>query len=400
MKILVCCDEYPFPPRNGVTIPSSAYITLLKQQHKVDCLVLTDTAQENDVHFSMQTEQQVDKMFVLPRQRQSVFYRLWAELFLGIPSFHAWSYENGKTLLGFNPKEYDVILATPISALDFPLGFIKEEQRLVAAISDCYTSVLANAVTGSALSRLVKQFRVWRMAGIERALLEQCSSVIVQTERDREWIRKFAGNTIAKYTIPITNGVADSLLTEPLVSTMPELVMVANYSDILYRQNLRWFYEQVWPLVKAENGQVTLRVVGKGLDLDAELSTMLANDIDIKLMGYVPNLIDAYRGTRVALAPIFKSYGYINKVAEAFSVGLPVVGDASAFNGLEKSISLGFATIAKTPREFALAIANYLNNAEIWHTASIAARDFALKELSWQSRAKSLNKAVFGDGLF
>ena len=57
-------------------------------------------------------------------------------------------------------------------------------------------------------------------------------------------------------------------------------------------------------------------------DLDAELSTMLANDIDIKLMGYVPNLIDAYRGTRVALAPIFKSYGYINKVAEAFSVGL------------------------------------------------------------------------------
>ena len=96
------------------------------------------------------------------------------------------------------------ILATPISALDFPLGFIKEEQqRLVAAISDCYTSVLANAVTGSALSRLVKQFRVWRMAGIERAPFRAMFFWIIVRLSVTERIRKFAGNTIAKYTIPL-----------------------------------------------------------------------------------------------------------------------------------------------------------------------------------------------------
>lgn len=406
MNILVCCDEPPFPPRNGVTIPCAAYIRLLRAAgHTVDCLVLADvSADAGHEKYLEHTAGEVDSLRVLPRRRSHALARLLGEMVLGRPSFHAWQYPEGMRLPGRSLAEYDVLLATPISALDYPLQQVRSGQRLVAGISDSYTSVLANDLLkrkDSGLGLFMRRLRVWRMAGIESRLLARCDAVIVQTARDHEWIRRIGGEPLALRTLPIANGVPDDLLAAPLPETAPPPVMVfvANFTDPLYRRNLAWFYAEVWPVIRRDVPDARLRIAGKGLEVDVALSAMLANDGQVDVLGFVPELLDVYRHARVVLAPIFKSYGYINKVAEAYAAGLPVVGDHSAFNGLLDSLERGCGMAAGTADEFSRALLSYLQNDLIWRQASRAARAYGLSELAWSSRLPDLTRAVTGETL-
>ena len=50
---------------------------------------------------------------------------------------------------------------------------------------------------------------------------------------------------------------------------------------------------------------------------------------------FVDNLQDIYIGKTISIAPIFKDYGFINKVAESMASGLIVIGDSSAFNSID-----------------------------------------------------------------
>lgn len=112
VNILVCTDEPPFPPRNGVTIPACGYIRLLQEAgHNVDCLVLLEDDASATAYLT-QTAANVRSLHVLRRRRQSKVARVSAEIF-GKPAFAAWRYQEDDSL-GVDFNKYAVILATPI----------------------------------------------------------------------------------------------------------------------------------------------------------------------------------------------------------------------------------------------------------------------------------------------
>lgn len=399
MKILLICDELPFPPRNGVTIPTSSYICMLRQSgHEVDCLALLEREAEDE--FLRITVGEVDRLFVAGRKKQGAFSRLVREMIMGIPSFHSWEYETDISELGLG-KGYDVIIASPISVLDVALKAGQSGGRVVAGISDCYASVLSaakDAARGHPLRWLVGAIRGKRMAGIEAALLRKCDAIIVQTERDVAWLRQIGGAELEARAFAISNGVSRELVDPKPEAGLPGpvLLFVANFTDVLYRRNLEWFYSSVWPLVRSGRRDARLRVVGKGVELSADLYRRLRDDPSVDLTGFVKSLCEVYSGGRVSVAPVFKSYGFINKVAEALMVGIPVVGDPSAFNGMKGALDVGGGLSAGSAQEFADACVRLLNDDNRWLASSRQARQFAVAELSWEAKREDFLRAVMG----
>jgi glycosyltransferase involved in cell wall biosynthesis len=397
-KVLLCCDSPPFPPRNGVTIPPAGYVTLLREAgHTVDCLLLSESGEGHGA-FMADTRASVDDLFLVERRRMNTLQRAGGEV-LGLrPAFAACTYSIERTSQPCKFADYDVILATPISALPYALAHRVRGQRVVGAISDCYTSVLSNeARTESKLARrIVTRLRTAQMARMESRLLTHCEIVLVQTEVDREWLRRIGGDSLFERSVAIPNGVvalSTGVADQPVT---PTALIIANFSDPLYRANLMWFYDQVWPLVLAQRRDARLRVVGRGLEMSPLLQERLQSDSSVDLRGFVRSLADAYRGATVVVAPIFKKHGFINKVAEAYSAGVPVVGDTSAFNGLAESLRAGCGVAKDSPEEFAAAVLEYLCNEHSWRTAATAAWKFARATLSWDSRREALLHAVFG----
>jgi glycosyltransferase involved in cell wall biosynthesis len=235
------------------------------------------------------------------------------------------------------------------------------------------------------------------MAGIERRVLRNCSAILVQTAADRAWLAEIGGPELEARTVVCPNGVPDALLNQPLPSSIPHprlLLAVSSFQEPLYRQNLERFLEDTWGEIKRAVPEARLRITGKGLQEHGQLYSQLHADPQIELAGFVADIRDVYTDVRLVLAPIYKSYGYINKVAEAFAAGLPVLGDKSAFNGLEASVTLGCGRAASNAAEFSEEAIRYLSDDALWREASMSARRYAQETLTWQSRMPVLQRAV------
>ncbi len=82
-----------------------------------------------------------------------------------------------------------------------------------------------------------------------------------------------------------------------------------------------------------EQPDATLQVVGKGAD--ERLHELMNGASGVSYIPFVEDLAVVYRNTLAVVSPVFKGYGLINKTIEAMASGVPVVGGASAFNGIE-----------------------------------------------------------------
>lgn len=400
MKILVISDELPFPPHNGVSIPVSGYITLLQENHDVDFLLLQNTSSPINAKWKETTKNNVSNFFSKKRTHHSILKSTINEFLHGIPTFHSWDYDD------INPEKfsmanYDVIIASPISALDFAINNSSKSQTIIAAISDCYTGVLSHSKPnfhdfGSVLRYIVRKIRSIRMAKIESQLLSNCQSVLVQTKKDKKWIQQIGGDELEVKTAVLSNGVSDKLIKSDLSDDIPALnvLFVANFSAEVYRNNIVWFYREVWLNVIEVVPNAKLRVVGLGLENYPAIKTMLDNDPTVTVEGFLPELEDVYNNCRLSVAPIFKDYGFINKVAESLASGVPVVGDKSAFNGMNSVIGSGCVFEANNSSEFRDNIVRLLSDEKLWYQASSVAIKEARGNFSWQSKKSLLTSLL------
>ena len=135
---------------------------------------------------------------------------------------------------------------------------------------------------------------------------------------------------------------------------------------------LRWFLDEVWPLVKAALPGVRLLVAGfvaEGLDAAALLSGP-----DVVHLGYVEDLRGLYDLARVFVAPTRFSAGIPYKVHEAAAHGLPVVATERLAEQL--GWTAGTDLLAQDPFDpagFAAAVVSAYRDPVQWHALRHAA---------------------------
>ena len=101
-------------------------------------------------------------------------------------------------------------------------------------------------------------------------------------------------------------------------------------------------------------------------------------------MAYEPDIRRIYGEAAALLAPVFKGYGFINKVAEAMAAGTAVVGDPTAFNGMEV-IPEDVAAVATTPDEFRARVMEIFESPDRDMAMRRRARAWARTRLDWDS---------------
>jgi glycosyltransferase involved in cell wall biosynthesis len=383
-------DEFPLPPRNGVTIPTSQFLAwMIQRGYAIDLFVLSG-------ELTVPADMQLDSVRIIhiPRRATRSRKRLTGEIFSGLASFANWIYDPPP--VDHSAKEYDLVLCSPISALDFPLHHGLRTRHLSAAINDVYTAVLKTYPFGSLAARLANRLRAWRMGTTEAGMLMQCHSVLVQTPADKNWIHRIGGQELAARCHAIHNAANEDLISAlPLAKAPPPRVLfIADLSNALYQKNLDWLYD-CWQQAAKSVPQARLRIVGRGLEANLALYARLKADPSVELPGFVKNLLDAYLDVRVVAAPIFKSYGFMNKVAEAAAMGLPVVGDLSAFNGMSKLLEMGGSLAADNKPDFSAALTKLLQDDTFWQGQAQNAKTFAQQELTTAALHRKLD-TVFG----
>ncbi len=106
----------------------------------------------------------------------------------------------------------------------------------------------------------------------------------------------------------------------------------------------------------------------------------------VRLVGYVPDVADAFRGARLLLAPLFSGGGSRIKVLTALAHGLPVVSNALGLRGLTATAPA--VSLAESPDGLARAALALLASPDAAMAAGRAARAFAERELSPDTLAR------------
>ncbi|MEA3407085.1 MAG: glycosyltransferase [Chloroflexota bacterium] len=225
-------------------------------------------------------------------------------------------------------------------------------------------------------------FVQWRrLLRYERAVCRWADGVVVVSKADARAVRRLLP-ALSPRVVP--NGVDveryHPQLPDSLPLRHPALVFTGKMD---FRPNVDamvWFYDRVWPLLRAAVPDVQLYVVGKSPH--ARLSS-LANDPAITVTGYVEDILPYFGGADVYIVPLRVGGGTRLKVLEAMAAGLPLVSTSLGAEGIPL-ISGTHALLADTPTDFAQAVRSLLDDPRRRQSLGNAAREFALQRYDWR----------------
>jgi len=331
-------DQLPYPPRNGVTLPSYHHAVAIAALRRLKLVLLVDEASPPLPADLAANKKVFGDVLLVPLRRRGRLQRITGEL-LGREML-----QHGYEAASVEPirLEHDAadrLVVTPASAVaKFRGANLADPERFatsLALVNDC--------TAGEYYYRLQERAGNWRhrikgrldrlrsggIGRIEHRLLEPYSHTILQTSTDRDILARLVDQGLAARARLAPNGVNEALL-ELQTTECRDIVFMGELSGE-YGPIAQWLVSEVWPLVPHDTYR--LRVVGKGAS--PVLAALMASTPGVHHETFVPRLESVYEHAAIAISPVFKGFGLINKTLEAMASGVAVVGGQAAFNGIE-----------------------------------------------------------------
>jgi len=231
-----------------------------------------------------------------------------------------------------------------------------------------------------------------RLASEEITLSSKADEVICVSRADAAFLRAVTGSRRIK---GLDTGVsyiefADALSQHKTLRTAEDkdcrLLYVAYFGSETNVAALRWYLDNVHPIVKAQVPNYVLSVVGRG-----DLSPFMKyRDESIEFVGEVPSIAPHIEGARVGIAPALSGSGFRGKVNQYAVLGVPSVVSSIAFKGLAYQDGTSIF-VADAPELFAQRCIQLLTDFELNRRMSEAARTLCMERYSWQSKWKVIS---------
>lgn len=390
MRILFISRWFPYPPDNGSRIRVFNLVKQLSKHHEIDLLSFAQGSV---------SKERLAKMRSYCRSIHVVQYR-------------EFSPNRPKALLGFFSLRPRVIVDT----------YSREMQALVEEVStnNSFDVVVASQIRSAPYALLLKQWpRVfeeieltvarerfarqrnivsqarygltwWKRSSFTARLLRQFEGGTVVSEQERDLVMRIVPGYDALAVVP--NGVDLDSYTGNL--GMPKLDTLIYSGALTYSANfdaMKFFLNDVFPLVKAGRPNVTLRITGRsdGVPVDR---LPLGNGAE--LTGYLDDIRPAIAQSWICVVPLQIGGGTRLKILEAMALGTPVVATSKGAEGLDVTPGEDIL-IADEPTEFADLVLRLLGDQALRARLAANGRRLVEERYSWETCAQKLEQLLY-----
>jgi glycosyltransferase involved in cell wall biosynthesis len=231
-------------------------------------------------------------------------------------------------------------------------------------------------------ARRVKQY--------EGELLRTADHVLAVTDIDRNLLEEamhFSKPVKSDHVSPITviPIAVDTQKLQP-VNRKVSSKNIVTLGTLHYPPNadgIRWFFNEVFPLVREQVPNATLTIIGKNPPQDfIELAER--NPGVIKVTGYVDDLVPYLEESALMVVPVRAGGGMRVRILEAFAYAMPVVTTTVGLEGIHGTPDHD-VIVADTPADFANRTAELLENASLQERLSTNGRELTTKKYDWQA---------------
>ena len=224
---------------------------------------------------------------------------------------------------------------------------------------------------GGVIPRTLRFLRMAQAINFESRLYSQFAKLVCLSSKDAEFIHRWLPD-VSLAVNPIGADVERISPCRP--STGHTLLSVANFGHPPNIDGTIWFVNRVFPRVRAEVPNVTVRLVGGGPTDDI---VALAENPGVELVGYVEDLAPEMEACALTLAAVREGGGLRTKVLESFAYGRTAVVTPIGAAGIVAEDGVEFR-IGVDERATADAIVELLRDDEKRHSMEEAARELVL----------------------
>lgn len=407
MHILFLTQILPYPPVSGPKVKTWHVLRYLAEQgYKI---TLASFVRPEEVPYIHEVKDVCDSVRVVPVHRSRIkdgFYFLRSQ-FTGRPFLvERDDLAAMRSLVRevISSESIDVIHADQLTMAQFAFPLPVHGDRKPALVFDAHNAVWTitermkqNAAFYLKLPLALETRRIRQYEGM---IVRDFDATLAVTEPDRAALLDAVrlhdhGPEAPISVIPIAVDTDQIRPVQPDQDSLNILTMGTLY----YPPNadgIRWFIQQVFPLIRRNLPQVTLTIVGKNppkdfLDLAAD------QESGIITPGFVPDLDPYFAQSAVTVVPVRAGGGMRVRILEAFARAAPVVTTTIGLEGIEACPGED-VLVADSPEAFADSVLHLLQQKELRQQLSENGRRLVEEKYDWQVVLGKLHDVYRGLG--
>jgi glycosyltransferase involved in cell wall biosynthesis len=217
---------------------------------------------------------------------------------------------------------------------------------------------------------------------LERTWLPRFSELLAASQSDAERARAIAPG--ARVTV-----YPNALPRTPLPARGNEDAIVFS-GNMEYHPNIsavRFFRQEVWPLLRERWPGLVWRLIGKNPEA---VRRFTSGDARIQVEGPVEDAVRELARAKVAVVPVLAGSGTRLKILEAWAAGVPVVSTTLGAEGLGARDGESLLLADGGPA-FAEAVSRLLACTDLRQSVGAAGRLLLEKEFTWETAWKTLS---------
>lgn len=381
MKVLYIAPVSNFEGRNAASVRLKNLLPLLDERVELSVFSFLDKRSENSKTL-------VSQINFASRKKRTIFSIL-TDTFSSSPSvfnvFHQPSavQKLKEEVARFQP---DVIHYDTFATIG--LYSLFSDYKAVFHIHDAQSKKYNGWISTESnfLKKIYLMLQKNKVKEIEQTWLPNALKVVVDSAADAYELTQETGASTA--VVPLGFNAIEYRpegKSENLVA--PSLVFSGSMSSLQTLDAVRYFYEEIFPLVKKEIPEIRLYLVGSSPH--PEISALSADE-NVVVTGFVEDLSAYLRGGTVYVCPLRIGSGMRTRIVEALATGCAMVTTTEGVTGLYRP-DTGLPWLESDDSQvFANYVVRLIKEEETRRGLQVKSAAYAKEQYSWKSMADKL----------
>ncbi len=330
MNILFLTTILPIKAKSGGEIVTKQIISgLISNGADVD---VVGYVRPDETNLSLPTNYNVAEARVIETQghKKEILKWLLSSLVKKVP-FSSEKYAGTKFIEIVNAKirqkQYDYVFIDHTQML-WMCSYFSKDLRIILISHNVESQLYDDLANDSSnwLKRSILRLESSKLKKLEQYSIEKISQIWSLSENDTSYYSKLIKT---QYNSPscITFDALPSLEPDllPLTEAHYDVSLLGTWSWDANMKGLRWFFENVYPLLPIE---ITIQVAGKGADW------LAGKYKNVEYKGFVEDAQEFLSKSKVIAIPSISGAGVQIKTLDAITIGRPIVASEFALRGL------------------------------------------------------------------